>query len=357
MQILAISENAPYCLGGAERSLFTYITKIVQDNDNLTVVGLYRDTEKLDYEKIVRSSSIVEIKCSLSKFFIHFHFFYTFLTFAFNFKKLSRYISSSDYIYTQNRWAPYVAFIYSIINRNSSAAKKVTIFVRDEKCVLHNKCYSNGLRKLLWYSRFFLETPFRWIHIFLTYRAHKNCFIVYNSYFMKDLARKKGLISKNSTVLKPQVNFIDKKKCQSWLTHQSNEIKKLFSMREKNIVLVGCEKVKGYSGFLKMSRLLPQYNFIVFSKRASTFERKSNNLFIHPWCYVSGVPYISAKTIIVPSLWNEAFGRVVVEAKQFSCNVIISNRGGLKEALGDYNNGRVASSFDEYINFIEEFLN
>ena len=62
----------------------------------------------------------------------------------------------------------------------------------------------------------------------------------------------------------------------------------------------------------------------------------------------SRYPIFLAKTIIVPSIWNEAFGRVVVEAKQFSCNIIISDKGGLKEALGAYNNGRVAHSFDDY---------
>ena len=94
-----------------------------------------------------------------------------------------------------------------------------------------------------------------------------------------------------------------------------------------------------------------------FQKALPVSKKKSNNLFYHQWCHIPGIPYFLAKTIIVPSIWNEAFGRVVVEAKQFSCNIIISDKGGLKEALGAYNNGRVAHSFDDYINYIEEFLN
>ena len=46
-------------------------------------------------------------------------------------------------------------------------------------------------------------------------------------------------------------------------------------MREKNVVLVGSELVKGYAGFVKMSSLLPQYNFIVFSKSATSFKKKN----------------------------------------------------------------------------------
>ena len=274
LQILVISENAPYCLGGAEKSLFTYVKKTVHDNENLTVIGLYRDAEKLGYDKIVSSLSITLIKNRFSKLFKHFHFLYTFIIFILNYKSLSRQISLSDKIYTQNRWAPYVALIHSLVNKNSLAKKKITIFIRDEKCLLQNECYSNGLRKLLWYLRFFLETPFRWIHIYLTHLAHKNSLIIYNSYFMRDLAIKKGLKSNNSYVLKPQVSTINQQICQNWLTSQPNEIKKLFSMREKNVVLVGSELVKGYAGFVKMSSLLPQYNFIVFSKSATSFKKK-----------------------------------------------------------------------------------
>ena len=50
---------------------------------------------------------------------------------------------------------------------------------------------------------------------------------------MRDLAIKKGLKSNNSYVLKPQVSTINQQICQNWLTSQPNEIKKLFSMREK----------------------------------------------------------------------------------------------------------------------------
>lgn len=43
--------------------------------------------------------------------------------------------------------------------------------------------------------------------------------------------------------------------------------------------------------------------------------------------------------IIVPSMWDEPFGRVILEANQFGLPVIGSNRGGIKEILDQINSG------------------
>lgn len=44
--------------------------------------------------------------------------------------------------------------------------------------------------------------------------------------------------------------------------------------------------------------------------------------------------------LVVPSLWEEPFGRVVVEAQAHGCPVFVSNRGGMPELI-DETNGRV----------------
>ncbi len=46
--------------------------------------------------------------------------------------------------------------------------------------------------------------------------------------------------------------------------------------------------------------------------------------------------------LVVPSLWEEPFGRVVIEANACGCPVLVSNRGGLVELI-DGNNGAVFS--------------
>lgn len=72
-----------------------------------------------------------------------------------------------------------------------------------------------------------------------------------------------------------------------------------------------------------------------------------------------------AKALIVPSEWDEPFGRIVIEAYQFGTPVIVSNRGGLPELVTKESgcNFRTANSKDlskkiEYICSLndEEYL-
>lgn len=51
--------------------------------------------------------------------------------------------------------------------------------------------------------------------------------------------------------------------------------------------------------------------------------------------------------LIVPSMWDEPFGRVVIEANQFGNPVIGSNRGGIKEIIDNIHTGRLFDSSNE----------
>lgn len=61
----------------------------------------------------------------------------------------------------------------------------------------------------------------------------------------------------------------------------------------------------------------------------------------------------SISILVVPSLWEEPFGRVIIEALSNKCPVIVSKHGGMPELVqNDY--GRV---FDEANNSLSELLN
>ena len=51
-----------------------------------------------------------------------------------------------------------------------------------------------------------------------------------------------------------------------------------------------------------------------------------------------------AKFTIVPSMWNETFGLIVVESFLNGTPVIVSNRGGLTELVDDDKNGYIFES-------------
>jgi glycosyltransferase involved in cell wall biosynthesis len=57
--------------------------------------------------------------------------------------------------------------------------------------------------------------------------------------------------------------------------------------------------------------------------------------------------YAQAKVILMPSLWEEAWGRVASEAHYSGIPVVASNRGGLTESVGP---GGVTLDPDEPIN-------
>lgn len=64
------------------------------------------------------------------------------------------------------------------------------------------------------------------------------------------------------------------------------------------------------------------------------------------------------KLLIVPSLWQEPFGRVIIEANAYNCPVLVSNRGGMPELING-NNGKVFNLEQKNSLFImlQEFIN
>lgn len=54
--------------------------------------------------------------------------------------------------------------------------------------------------------------------------------------------------------------------------------------------------------------------------------------------------YIESDVLIVPSIWDEPFGRVVIEGNQFGLPVIASNKGGIPEIVKNIQGGELFNS-------------
>ena len=65
--------------------------------------------------------------------------------------------------------------------------------------------------------------------------------------------------------------------------------------------------------------------------------------------------YISADVLIVPSIWEETFGRVIIEGNQYGLPVIGSNRGGIPEVLSETGGG-VMFQFDSLSDLRQKIL-
>jgi len=97
---------------------------------------------------------------------------------------------------------------------------------------------------------------------------------------------------------------------------------------------------KGIGLFLKLSQKFPGYKFLIVGtgpeqKLVTKFASNSKNL-----QYLGFIPnrslqpiYRQSSVLCVPSLYQEGFGRVVMEAVASGIPVISSNLGGLAEAL------------------------
>jgi glycosyltransferase involved in cell wall biosynthesis len=133
----------------------------------------------------------------------------------------------------------------------------------------------------------------------------------------------------------------------------TNQIKR--TIKKQNIVLgfLGrLEQAKGIEFLLeKYSKLnLPNTQLLIFGKGVN--KEYENNLKVkYNQNYIIFKGFMKPEEIypqidilIVPSLWNEPFGRIVPEANSYGIPVLVSNKGGLPELVQEGKNGYVFDS-------------
>lgn len=130
------------------------------------------------------------------------------------------------------------------------------------------------------------------------------------------------------------------------LVQKDREIQ--FNEKEHALGFLGrLEPAKGIEFLLKT---LVDHNFCGWSKvlvggsGAEDYEKilrqKYNDSRIIFAGYVDPASFFKrVHLLVVPSLWNEPFGRVVIEAFAYGVPVVASNRGGLKELVKEGTNG------------------
>ena len=108
--------------------------------------------------------------------------------------------------------------------------------------------------------------------------------------------------------------------------------------------MINPHRVKGIDTFLEIARRLPNEKFLLVESwtlgNTELETLKSKLASLANVSFLRRVPdvqeiYRQTKLLIVPSVWEEAFGRVVIEAQSCKIPVIVSQRGGLPEAVGD----------------------
>ena len=201
------------------------------------------------------------------------------------------------------------------------------------------------------------------------YKNNKNCNV--QCVDCKLITYPKKLLSNNVDAVVGISNFILKKHLESG--YFKNSISRViynpyidlnikeFKNKEKKVLgFIGrLEKNKGIEFLLKeYLRSDFNYNLLVFgTTKDKEYERKLKNKYKDKRIMFMGQQspkeiYNKITHLIVPSLWNEPFGRIIVEAYSQGIPVLGSNRGGIPELIEEYKTGLVFSI--EENNFLEK---
>jgi glycosyltransferase involved in cell wall biosynthesis len=109
--------------------------------------------------------------------------------------------------------------------------------------------------------------------------------------------------------------------------------------REEFVTMINPIPVKGVDLALRLAEALPRQPFLFVEgwgtdpATVERIERLPNATYLRKQLDMRTV-YARTRVLIVPSQWQEAFGRVVVEAQASGIPVIASRTGGLPEAVG-----------------------
>lgn len=188
----------------------------------------------------------------------------------------------------------------------------ISSFIGVEKAEKHNCLAHTGPKQFVQYPIFLFLS--KWYE-----RLIKKAIIISNSKFTKKLVKEYYGI--DSKVIYP---FIDLK---NYKVKRTNG---------EYITFIRPKIHKGLKIFLKIANVMPDKKFLVVGRAENPNELKGRkNVKYVGWIRNMKNVYRKTKILIVPSIWHEPFGRIVVEAMVNGIPCIVSNRGGLPEAVGN----------------------
>ena len=151
-------------------------------------------------------------------------------------------------------------------------------------------------------------------------------FLLPNSDFM-DTKCKDAFNVPTTQVIYPPIDLIRTKDLQA-IQSDGSCIKK--------VAMVSGAKKKGGELFIQLCQYFPGIQFSIIGYRGDLSNAPPHpNLQLHAWVKEPHKLIAEADIILVPSIWEEPFGRIAVEALQCGTPVLVSNIGGLPETV-DY---------------------
>ncbi|KAG9569469.1 hypothetical protein KCU71_g6347, partial [Aureobasidium melanogenum] len=150
---------------------------------------------------------------------------------------------------------------------------------------------------------------------------------------IKDYAMKYGQLQTDFFVHHPWTYLEEK-------THQMPT--QLHNWDRKYIGMINPCAVKGSGILLDLAKACPHLDFLVYKSWGSDCKLEQqlhalDNMTVRPSCTNMDEAWQTMKVLLVPSVWYEAWGIVVIEAHLRGIPVICSNAGALPEAMRGLN--------------------
>lgn len=146
--------------------------------------------------------------------------------------------------------------------------------------------------------------------------------IITNSDFMRDkITAYFGVEKSKVDILYPPIKL-------------PNDIQFSCDKKRFNICIINPSHLKGESVFLRLADKMPEHSFCYFAKSDKYYEQ--SNIKYMGWGSNAKKMFSEFDLLLVPSLWEEPFGRVAAEGLLYGKPVLVSNRGGLPEIVTEY---------------------
>lgn len=318
-----VSKYILYNVGGAEKSILKYAEKLHYDQKIL--LG-FNYENKQPIETTQYDTQFINPILKISKFYF-FEYFVNKYTIRRQLKKIS-----------VNHIISYGIYFPEVINNANDCFKE--LHIRSETDIGIFKNYNSGIKYIFKFFLKALEYPFEYLYKKELKRAILTSDkVVCNSIFMQTKLLK--LYGKNSEVIYPEVSIT----------------KDGFETSKEGIVFIGDSVIKGLNIVKDIAKKLPKHDFYIFGRYSHKEIRKKNIIYC-PWEKDILNIYRKAKLVIVPSQWEEAYGRVAKESILLDIPVLVSCTGGLKEAV-DYDDNKLVKNYsnvDEWVRRIIQVL-
>lgn len=306
--VVIFSKYAAYSVGGAEKSIFEYVKQIAAESVRivsfLNVRGYGAKSRKKEFPANW-CTEFIDKTYDIPRF--------PYIEYLLNRNRVKNYVSQMDGkedLLTYSFYAAVAALSYK---------GKVTVFIRSETDLGINNNYHRGFKRILKGVHTLIQYPGYYLYRKDLAKSLAESSVVCNSRFMA--GRLLELFGVNGKVVYPHID-----------TDALIREYKSGKSENKGIVFIGDSYLKGLPLVLCLARSLPKHHFFIYSRK---YQKKSvvRNISWMPWSNSPGKIYQNAKLVIVPSLWQEAYGRVAREAYILGLPVLVSNIGGLPETV------------------------